>query len=111
LCVIADGAATGEGRIVLPRIVGELCAIADAAATGEGPIILPRIVAVGGDDAAKGLTFGYVELVAGTYDDCPRAKLTRSQIFDLGSGVAFSLSRNDLKGFCVDIDAVIVGNC
>src|SRR5262244_2174624 len=108
LLVIADAAAAGESRIVLPRIVGELCVIADAAATGEGRIILPRIVAVGGDDAAQRLTFGYVELVAGTYDDCPRAKLPRSQISDLGYGVAFPLSRNDLKGFCVDIDAVIV---
>src|SRR5215813_13460563 len=42
--VIAGAAATGEGRIVLPRIVGELCVIADAAATGEGRIVLPRIV-------------------------------------------------------------------
>src|SRR5215813_1745863 len=129
LLVIADAAAAGEGRIVrpagegrivLPRIVGELLVIADAAAAGEGRIVrpagkgrivLPRIVGVGGDDTAKGLTFGYVELVARTYDDCPRAKLTRSQIFDLNSGVAFSLSRYDLKRFCVDIDAVIVGDC
>src|SRR5262244_1056243 len=120
LLVIADAAAAGEGRIVrpagegriiLPRIVGELLVIADAAAAGEGRIILPRIVGVRGDDATEGLTFGYVELVARTYDDCPRAKLTGSQIFDLSSGVAFSLSRYDLKGFCVDIDAVIVGDC
>src|SRR5215813_9610152 len=120
LLVIADAAAAGEGRIVrpaseawivLPRIVGELLVIADAGAAGEGRIVLARIVGVGGDDTAKGLTFGYVELVARTYDDCPRAKLTRSQIFDLNSGVAFSLSRYDLKRFCVDIDAVIVGDC
>src|SRR5215467_13782910 len=129
LLVIADAAAAGEGRIVrpaseggivLPRIVGELLVIADAAAAGEGWIVLPagesrivlaRIVGVGGDDAAKGWTFGYVELVARTYDDCPRTELTGSQIFDLNSGVAFSLSRYDLKRFCVDIDAVIVGDC
>src|SRR5215468_5497396 len=128
LLIIADAAAAGdgrivrpagEGRIVLPRIVGELLVIADAAAAGEGwivlpagegRIVLPRIVGVGGDDAAKRLTFGYVELVARTYDDCPRAKLTGSQIFDLNSGVAFSLSWYDLKRFCVDIDAVIVGD-
>src|SRR5262249_1957794 len=110
LLVIADAAAAGEGRIVLPRIVGELLIIADAAAAGEGRIILPRIVGVRGDDATEGLTFGYVELVARTYDDCPRAKLTGSQIFDLSSGVAFSLSRYDLKGFCVDIDGVIGGD-
>src|SRR5262245_28050580 len=105
--VIAGAAATGEPRIILrlPRIVDELLVIADAAATGEGRIILSRIVGVGGDNTAKGLTFGYVELVARTYDDSPRAKLTGSQIFDLSSGVAFSLSRYDLKGFCVDIDA------
>src|SRR5262245_798924 len=101
LLVIADAAAASEGRIVLPRIVGELLVIADAAATGEGRIILSRIVGVGGDDTAKGLTFGYVELVARTYDDSPRAELTGSQIFYLSSGVAFSLSRYDLKGFCV----------
>src|SRR5215468_4722464 len=111
LLVIADAAAAGESRIVLPRIVGEWLVIADAAATGEGRIILSRIVGVGGDDTAKGLTFGYVELVARTYDDSPRAKLAGSQIFYLSSGVAFSLSRYDLKGFCVDIDAVIVGDC
>src|SRR5215467_11189336 len=129
LLIIADAAAAGEGRIVrpaseggivLPRIVGELLVIADAAAAGEGWIVLPagesrivlaRIVGVGGDDAAKGWTFGYVELVARTYDDCPRTELTGSQIFDLNSGVAFSLSRYDLKRFCVDIDAVIVGDC
>src|SRR6516162_1242059 len=129
LLVIADAAAAGESRIVrpaseggivLPRIVGELLIIADAAAAGERWIVLPagesrivlaRIVGVGGDDAAKGWTFGYVELIARTYDDCPRAKLTGSQIFDLNSGVAFSLSRYDLKRFCVDIDAVIVGDC
>src|SRR6516165_419926 len=85
--VIAGAAATGEPRIVLrlPRIVDELLVVADAAAVGEGwivlpagegRILLPRIVGVGGDDAAKGLTFGYVELVARTYDDCPRAKFT-----------------------------------
>src|SRR5262249_56589976 len=78
LLVIADAAGAGEGRIVLPRIVGELLVIADAAATGEGRIVLPRIVAVGGDDTAESSTFGYVELVARTYDDCPRAKLTGS---------------------------------
>src|SRR5919197_242592 len=72
LCVIAGAAAAGEGRIVLPRIVGELCVVADAAAAGEGRIVLPRIV---GDDAAEGVTFGDIELVARTYDDCPRAKL------------------------------------
>src|SRR5215467_1458305 len=110
LLVIADAAAAGEGWIVLPRIVGELLVITDAAATGEGRIILPRIVGIGGDDAAQRLTFGYVEFVARTYDDCPRAKLARSQISDLGCGLAFSLPRNDLKGFCVDIDAVIVGD-
>src|SRR5262249_4731151 len=127
--IIAEAAAAGEGgmvgrasegRIVLPRIVGELLVIADAAAAGEGWIVRPagesrivlaRIVGVGGDDAAKGWTFGYVELVARTYDDCPRTELTGSQIFDLNSGVAFSLSRYDLKRFCVDIDAVIVGDC
>src|SRR5215469_9803920 len=120
LLVIADAAAAGEcrivrpaseGGIVLPRIVGELLVIADAAAAGEGRIVLARIVGVRGDDAVKGLTFGYVELVARTYDDCPRAELTGSQIFDLNSGVAFSLSRYDLKRFCVDIDAVIVRDC
>src|SRR5260221_9021176 len=97
LLVIADAAAAGEGWIVLPA--------------GEGRIVLPRIVAVGGDDAAERLTFGYVELVARTYDDCPRAEFAGSEIFDLSSGVAFCLSRYDLKRFCVDIDAVIVGDC
>src|SRR5262249_34938875 len=111
LLVIADAAAAGEARIILPRIIGELLVIADAAATGEARIVLSRIVGVGGDVAAEGLTFGYVELGARTYDDCPRAKLTGSQIFDLSSGVAFSLSRYDLKRFCVDIDAVIVEDC
>src|SRR6516225_6559268 len=120
LLVIADAAAAGEGWIVLPRIVSELLVITDAAAAGEGwivlpagerQIVLPRIVGVGGDDAAQRLTFRYVELVARTYDDCPRAELTGSQIFDLNPGVAFSLSRYDLKRFCVDIDAVIVGDC
>jgi len=109
--VIADAAATGEGRIVLPRIVGELGVIADAAATSEARVVRSRIVGVSGGDTAEGLTFGYVELVARTYDDCPRAKLTGSEIFDLSSDVAFSLSRYDLKGFCVDIDAVIVRDC
>src|SRR5262249_33472877 len=111
LLVFADVAAASEGRIVLPRIVGELLVIADAAATGESRIILSRIVGVGGDNTAKGLTFGYVELVARTYDDNPRAKLTASPIFDFSSGVGVSLFRYDLKGFCVDIDAVIVGDC
>src|SRR6516162_1234547 len=96
LLIIADAAATGEGRIVrpaseggivLPRIVGELLVIADAAAAGEGWIVRPagegrivlaRIVGVGGDNAAQRLTFGDVELVARTYDDCPRAKLAGS---------------------------------
>src|SRR5262245_11282399 len=78
LMVITDAAAAGEGRIVLSRIVGELLVIADAAAAGEARIILSRIVGVGGDNAAKGLPLGYVELVARTYDDCPRAKLTGS---------------------------------
>src|SRR5919198_22776 len=73
--VIAGAAAAGEGRIVLPRIVGELCVVADAAAAGEGRIVLSRIV---GDDAAEGVTFGDIELVARTYDDCPRAKLACS---------------------------------
>src|SRR5919197_1298429 len=72
LCVVAGAAAAGEGRIVLPRIVGELCVVADAAAAGEARIVLSRIV---GDDAAEGVTFGDIELVARTYDDCPRAKL------------------------------------
>src|SRR5262245_21997006 len=108
LLVVADAAAADEGRIVLPRVVGELLVIADAAATGEGRIVLSRIVGVGGDDAAQRLTFGYVELVARTNDDCPRAKLPGTEIFDLNGGVAFSLSRYDLKGFCIDIDAVIV---
>src|SRR5262249_28753973 len=108
--VVANAAAAGEGRIVLrrARIVGELLVIADAAAAGERRIILPRIVGVGGDHPAQRLTFGYVELVARTYDDCPRAKLSGSEISDLNGGVAFSLSRYDLKGFCIDIDAVIV---
>src|SRR6516165_125043 len=87
LLIIADAAATGEGRIVLPRIVGELLVIADAAAAGEGWIVRPagegrivlaRFVGVGGDNAAQRLTFGDVELVARTYDDCPRAKLAGS---------------------------------
>src|SRR5262249_29931784 len=83
----------------------------DAAATGQARIVLPWIVGVGGDNAAERLTFGYVELVTRTYDDCPGAKLAGAQIFDLNSGAAFSLSRYDLKRFCVDIDAVIVGYC
>src|SRR5262249_26475510 len=111
LLVIADAAATGQVRIVLPRIVGELLIIADAAATGQARIVLPWIVGVGGDNAAERLTFGYVELVTRTYDDCPGAKLAGAQIFDLNSGAAFSLSRYDLKRFCVDIDAVIFGYC
>src|SRR5262249_41225305 len=128
LLVVTDAAATSEARIILPRIVGELLAltgaaaaseclfrlarimgellvIADAAAAGEARIVLARVVGVGGNDAAEGLTFGYVELVARTYDDCPRAKLTGTEIFDLSSGVAFSLSRYDFERFCVDIDA------
>src|SRR6516162_6980990 len=87
--VVAGAAATGEPRIILrmPRIVDELLIIADAAATGEGRIVRPagegrivlaRIVGVGGDNAAQRLTFGDVELVARTYDDCPRAKLAGS---------------------------------
>src|SRR5262249_17693258 len=44
LLIIADAAATGDGRIVLPRIVGELLIIADAAAAGEDRIVQPRIV-------------------------------------------------------------------
>src|SRR5919198_149793 len=75
LCVVADAAATGEGWIILSRIVSELCVVAGAAAAGEGRIVLPRIV---GDDAAEGVTFGDIELVARTYDDCPRAKLACS---------------------------------
>src|SRR5262245_12919848 len=73
--VIAGAAATSLARIILPRVVGELLVIADAAATGQARIVLPRIVGVGGDNAAEGLTFGYVELVTRTYDDCPGAKL------------------------------------
>src|SRR5262249_15796384 len=95
--VVAGAAATGEARIILARIIGELLVIADAAASGEARIVLARVVGVGGNDAAEGLTFGYVELVARTYDDCPRAKLTGTEIFDLSSGVAFSLSRYDFE--------------
>src|SRR5215470_15257352 len=83
LLVVTDAAATSEARIILPGIVGELLIVADAAATGEARIVLARVVGVGGNDAAEGLTFGYVELVARTYDDCPRAKLTGTEIFDL----------------------------
>src|SRR5262244_534424 len=83
LLVVADAAATGEARIILARIIGELLVIADAAAAGEARIVLARVVGVGGNDAAEGLTFGYVELVARTYDDCPRAKPTGTEIFDL----------------------------
>src|SRR5262249_39837303 len=111
LLVVTDAAATSEARIILPGIVGELLIVADAAATGEARVVLARVVGVGGNDAAEGLTFGYVELVARTYDDCPRAKLTGTEIFDLSSGVAFSLSRYDFERFCVDIDAVIVRDC
>src|SRR5919197_1037535 len=75
LCVVADAAATGEGWIILSRIVSELCVVAGAAAAGEARIVLSRIV---GDDAAEGVTFGDIELVARTYDDCPRAKLACS---------------------------------
>src|SRR5262249_6593153 len=105
LVIVADAAATGEARVILARIIGELLVIADAAAAGKARIVLARVVGVGGNDAAEGLTFGYVELVARTYDDCPRAKLTGTEIFDLSSGVAFSLSRYDFERFCVDIDA------
>jgi hypothetical protein len=108
LRVVADVAAAGESRIVLPRIVGELRVITDAAAAREGRIVLSRIVGVGGNDAAQRLTFGYLELVARTYDNCPRAKLARTEISNLSCGVAFSLARYDLKGFCVDIDTVVV---
>src|SRR5262249_45872658 len=109
--VVADAAAAGGARVILAGIIGELLVIADAAAAGEARIVLARVVGVGGNDAAEGLTFGYVELVARTYDDCPRAKLTGTEIFDLSSGVAFSLSRYDFERFCVDIDAVIVRDC
>src|SRR5262249_61763326 len=78
LVVVAGAAATGEGRIVLPRIVGELLVIADAAAAGEARIILSRIGGVGADNTAQRLTFGDVELIPRTDDDCPRAKLARS---------------------------------
>src|SRR5262245_42809352 len=78
LLIIADAAAAGQARIILPRIVGELLIVADAAATGEARIILARIVGVGGDNTAECLTFSDVELVARTYDDCPRAKLAGS---------------------------------
>src|SRR5262249_51205460 len=40
--VVARAAATGEARIILPRVVGELLIVADAAATGEARIILAR---------------------------------------------------------------------
>src|SRR5215467_11013441 len=63
LLIVADAAATGEARIILARIIGELLVIADAAASGEARIVLARVVGVGGNDAAEGLTFGYVELV------------------------------------------------
>src|SRR5262249_11158756 len=108
---VAGAAATGEALIILARIIGELLVIADAAAAGEARIVLARVVGVGGNDAAEGLTFGYVELVARTYEDCRRAKLTGTEIFDLSSGVAFSLSRYDFERFRVDIDAVIVRDC
>src|SRR5262249_10374075 len=100
LLVVTDAAATSEARTILPRVVGELLIIADDAASGDVRIVLARVVGVGGNDAAEGLTFGYVELVARTYDDCPRAKLTGTEIFDLSSGVAFSLSRYDFERFC-----------
>src|SRR5205823_5188430 len=108
--VIAGAAATGEARIVLrrARVVGELRGVADAAATGEGWIVLSRIVGVGGNDAAQRLTLGYVELVARTNDNRRRAKLARTELSNLSCGVAFALARYDLKGFCVDIDAVVV---
>src|SRR5262249_32106533 len=75
LVVVAGAAAASVVRIVLARVVGELLVIADAAATGQARIVLPRIVGVGGDDAAEGLTFGYVEFVTRTYDDSSGAKL------------------------------------
>jgi hypothetical protein len=78
LLIITDAAAAGEARIILPRIVGELLVIADAAAAGQARIILARIVGVGSDNATDGLTFRYVELIARTYDDCPRAELAGS---------------------------------
>src|SRR5262249_3839236 len=111
LLVVTGAAAISLARIMLPRIVRELVIVADAAATGEARIVLPRVVGVGGNDAVEGLTFGYVELVARTYDDCPRAKLTGTEIFDLSSDVALSLSRYDFERFCIDIDAVIVRDC
>src|SRR5262249_16920392 len=78
LLVIADAAAASEARVILARIVGELLVIADVAATGEARTVLSRIVGVGADNTAECLTFSDVELVARTYDDCPRAKLARS---------------------------------